>query len=90
MVKAIQHHLESISEIAANRTVVKRHNKLKFAVPVRNMSVSFTDAYMSFSFNKEISFSAFYKNKGIEKPKNVIFSTPNKLYLSQKKLVFSK
>ena len=48
----------------ANRTVYKKvgHGK-KILVNARYMRVPFTEAYLTFPFKKELSFSSFYNHK---------------------------
>ena len=65
IIQSIQHHLESLSEISANRMVYKKVARgKKILVNTRYMRVPFTEAYLTFPFKKELSFSSFYNHKG--------------------------
>ena len=64
MIEAIQHHLEGLSEIAANRMIYLRTSKQKKLVSVRYMRVHFSEAFLIFKYRNEISFSTFFKYIG--------------------------
>ena len=64
IIQSIQHHLESLSEISANRMVYKKvDGGKKNLVNARYMRVPYTEAYLTFPFKKEISFSSFKYHK---------------------------
>lgn len=59
---AVNHHMKNVSQIASNRTVmVIDSNKIKQNIPVRYSNISWIEAYKSFSYRNELSFSTFYK-----------------------------
>ena len=66
IMESIQHHLESLSEIAANRMVFKKVGGSKMLVCVRYMRVNYAEAYLNYEFKDEISFSSFFKHRGLK------------------------